>query len=65
MRPQKEPNALPVSQMTRRQLIEGLLRLNEHSSFQFTEDWLNKQWTYRLRALLADRLLQEAALGSG
>jgi len=48
----KEGNGNAVLQMTRQELIERLLETNEHSSFQFTRDWLRKQWTSRLRALL-------------
>jgi hypothetical protein len=39
--------------MTRQELIESLLESNEHFEFQFTLDWLSRQWTHRLRALLA------------
>jgi hypothetical protein len=44
-----------VSQMTRQELIVGLLQSNEKGSFEFTEEWLNRQWTHRLRALLAEQ----------
>jgi hypothetical protein len=41
-----------VSGMSREGLIGELLGLNEGSTFQFTEAWLRRQWTHRLRSLL-------------
>jgi hypothetical protein len=41
--------------MTRQELIARLLQSNEHFSFEFTEEWLNRQWTRRLRSLLAEQ----------
>jgi hypothetical protein len=41
-----------VSAMGREELVAELLALNEGSTFQFTADWLRRQWTHRLRSLL-------------
>ena len=59
MRPQpKERDGSAVSRMTRQELIESLLEPNEHFSFRFTENWLSRQRTHRLRSLLAEQRQQ-------
>jgi len=47
--------------LSRHQLIAGLMALNEAATFRFTPDWLRKQKTRRLRALLADAQRQRQA----
>jgi hypothetical protein len=42
-----------VARMSREELVNELLKLNQGSTFQFTEDWLRRQWTHRLRSLLS------------
>jgi hypothetical protein len=37
--------------MERAKLIDLLLEYNDHSTFQFTRAWLQRQWTGRLRTL--------------
>ncbi len=59
MSTQKEGGGTAASRMTRQELIARLLRSNEHSSFEFTEEWLNSQWTRRLRTLLAQQQQQQ------
>jgi len=46
------PEPPDVTRMTRAELLDRLLKLNETSTFRFTPAWLGKQWTRRLRSLL-------------
>jgi anti-anti-sigma regulatory factor len=52
-----------VSCMSREELIAELLELNQGSTFQFTAPWLRRQWTHRLRSLLAAVRQQHQAEG--
>ncbi len=61
----QEWDAQGVSQMSRAELIAGLLEFNEVSSFQFSAAWLNRQWTSRLRSLLRATRRQRRAREEG
>jgi len=50
------PTVLAVHRMTRPELIDLLMDLNRDSTFQFTQPWLRKQWTARLRTLATTAL---------
>jgi hypothetical protein len=50
------PTVLAVHRLTRPELIDLLLDLNRDATFQFTQPWLRKQWTARLRALATTAL---------
>jgi len=50
-----------VTRMSREELVAALLDLNQGSTFQFTEAWLRKQWTHRLRSLLSAARQQHQA----
>jgi hypothetical protein len=47
--------------MSREELVAALLDLNQGSRFQFTEAWLRKQWTHRMRSLLSATRQQHQA----
>jgi hypothetical protein len=57
----KELESLDVARLSRQELIAGLLQCAE-ISFQFSAAWLNKQWTWRLRSLLAAKQRQRLEL---
>jgi hypothetical protein len=60
--PVTDPGDRPeVSGMSREELIAALLDLNQGSTFRFTEGWLRRQWTHRLRSLLAAARQQHQA----